>query len=138
MIAKVSLLGGAEELLNSLHGRVKVALATMSNREIIDKLLPEKSLKGYFDVVITADDVHQPKPNPEIFLKAAAGLKVRPEGCVVVEDSIFGVKAAKDAGMRCVAVATGAYSKEELKEEGADLMVVSLNERKKILDFLLN
>ncbi len=69
----------------------------MSNRKVIDKLL--KEIREYFDVVITADEVLQPKPNPEAFLECALELRVPPERCVIVEDSIFGVKAAKQAEM---------------------------------------
>jgi len=136
MTGRISLFDGAIELLNSLCGRVRMALATMTNRKVIDKLLLEKRLGGYFDAVISVDEVSRPKPNPEIFLRCALRLKARPEDSAVIEDSIFGVKAAKDAGMKCVAIATGAYSMEELKKEGADLVVVSLNEREKILNFL--
>jgi HAD superfamily hydrolase (TIGR01509 family) len=138
MTGRISLLDGAMELLNSLRGRVRMALATMANRKVIDRLLLEKRLGGYFDVVVSVDEVVQPKPDPEIFLRCASRLMSSPEDSVVVEDSIFGVKAAKEAGMKCVAVATGSYSIEELEKGGADLVVASLTERGKILDFLFS
>jgi len=136
MAWKLSLFEGAIDLLSSLRGRVQMALATMTNREVIDRTLQGKGLGEYFDVVISVDDVSQPKPDPEIFLRCASRLGVSPEDCVVVEDSIFGVKAAKDAGMKCIAVSTGAYSMEELKKGGADLVVASLNGRAGILNFI--
>ncbi len=133
----VDLFEGAVELLDTLHGKVRVGLATMSPRKVINKLLSEKSLKRYFDAVVTADDVLRPKPDPEIFLSLARMLNVRPECCLVVEDSIFGVRAARAAKMGCVAVASGAYAREELEEEGADLVVDSLKEGgEKILKLL--
>jgi len=113
----VNLFDGAVELLDSLRFKVKLALATMSNREVIDKLLVEKKLENYFDFVTTVDEVKNPKPNPEAFLKCALKLNVPPEKCVVVEDSIFGVRAAKKANMKCIAVPSGAYSKEDLMKE---------------------
>lgn len=134
----VNLFEGTVDLLKSLHGRIKIALASMSNRKVIDKLLNEKEVKKYFDFVITASEIINPKPNPEIFLKCALNLRCPPEKCVVVEDSIFGVKAAREAGMRCVAIPTGAYSKEELEEEKPDLIVNSIKEKEKILDFMLH
>jgi HAD superfamily hydrolase (TIGR01509 family) len=59
-----------------------------------------------WDAVVTGEDVTNKKPAPDIFLSAAAKLGVKPEECVVVEDAVNGVQAAKSAGMRCVAVAT--------------------------------
>lgn len=133
----VNLFEGAVDLLNSLHGRMKIALASMSNRKVIDKLLNEKGVRKYFDVVVTADEVLQPKPNPEAFLECATRLRCPPEKCVVLEDSIFGVKAAKEAEMKCIAIATGAYSKKELEKENPDLIVNSIKEKEKILNFIL-
>ncbi|OYT49956.1 hypothetical protein B6U79_00705 [Candidatus Bathyarchaeota archaeon ex4484_231] len=133
----VNLFDGAVELLDSLRFKVKLALATMSNREVIDKLLVEKKLENYFDFVTTVDEVKNPKPNPEAFLKCALKLNVPPEKCVVVEDSIFGVRAAKKANMKCIAVPSGAYSKEDLMKERPNLIVNSLNERRRILDYVL-
>ncbi|MFQ6094547.1 MAG: HAD family hydrolase [Candidatus Bathyarchaeia archaeon] len=133
---EVKLFDGAVELLDSIYGRAKMALATMSNRRVIDKLLFERGVRKYFDVVISVDEVSKPKPDPEVFLRCAMHLKTRPEDCAVVEDSIFGVRAAKKAGMHCIAVPTGAYSIDELRRQGPDLIVHSLKERQKILDFI--
>lgn len=133
---EVSLFDGALELLDSLQSGVKMALATMSNRTVIDKLLCEKGVGKYFDVVISVDEVSNPKPNPEVFLRCMVELKTRPEACVVIEDSVFGVRAAKGAGMKCIAVPTGAYSIDELGRHEPDLIVHSLKERDGILDFI--
>jgi HAD superfamily hydrolase (TIGR01509 family) len=132
----VPLFGGAIELLERLHGRIKIALATMSSRKVVDKLLPEKRIEGYFDVVVTADEIVKSKPDPEVFLVSAAKLGVKPEDCVVVEDSVFGVRAAKAAEMKCIAVSSGAYSGEELEEENPDLMIDSLVEKDRVLSFV--
>lgn len=133
---EISLLDGAIELLFALHRKVRIALATMSNRIVIDKLLLEKNVKGYFDLVITADDVIKPKPEPEIFLKCSNKLAIAPEKCVVIEDSLFGVMAARKAGMKCIVVSTGAYSTEELEIQQPDLIVESLTEKQRILKFV--
>ena len=132
----VRLFDGVAELLEALHGRIQIALATMSSRKVVDKLLPEKRIEGYFDVVVTADEVVKPKPDPEVFLVSAAKLGVKPEDCVVVEDSVFGVRAAKAAKMKCIAVPSGAYSREELQEENPDLMLNSLVEKERIQHFI--
>jgi HAD superfamily hydrolase (TIGR01509 family) len=132
----VSLFGGAIELLEKLQGRIKIALATMSSRKVVDKLLSEKRIGGYFDVVVSADEIVKPKPDPEVFLVSAARLGVDLEDCVVVEDSVFGVRAAKAAKMKCIAVSSGAYSREELQEENPDLMINSLVEKERALSFI--
>ena len=135
---KVNLFEGAVDLLNSLYNRVKIALATMSNREVVNKLLSEERVGKYFEVVITADEVLQPKPNPEVFLECAKKLQCLPEKCVVIEDSLFGVKAAKKAKMRCIAIPSGTYTIEELGDLKPDLVVNSINEKEKILNFILD
>lgn len=132
----VSLFDGVTELLESLKGKIKIALATMSSRKVIEKILPEKRLTAYFDVVVTADDIANPKPNPEVFLVTATRLGVDQGDCVVVEDSVFGVKAAKAAKMNCIAVSSGVYNREELQKENPDLIINSLLEKEKILDFI--
>jgi beta-phosphoglucomutase len=137
MSSQVKLFEGAIALLESIRPKVKLALASMSNRDFVDHILKAMNVQRFFDVVLTADEVNKSKPDPEIFLKCALKLGSSPEKCVVVEDSIFGVKAAKAAKMSCIAVLTGEYSREELKEANPDLIVNSLKERDRILNFIL-
>jgi HAD superfamily hydrolase (TIGR01509 family) len=136
LAGEVPLFLGVKELLDALHGKVKVALASMNNRSVIVHMLKQKRLEPYFGVVLTAESVSHSKPDPEIFLQAAAQLKSNPQRSVVVEDSVFGVRAAKSAGMGCVAVTTGVYSESELKQEKPDLIVESLKDRR-IVPFIL-
>jgi beta-phosphoglucomutase len=133
---QVKLFPGAKELLEALHGKVKMGLASMNNRSVIIHLLKANDLEKYFDAVLTAESISHSKPDPEIFLKAASKLKTSPEKCVVIEDSIFGVKAAKSANMSCIAVLTGVYSKQELEREKPDLIVKTLKDRQ-ILPFIV-
>ena len=135
---EVKLFPGAKKLLESLHGKTKLALASMNNRAVIEHLLSHMDLNKFFLVVLTVEEVTKFKPDPEIFLKAASRLGTKPEKCVVVEDSIFGVQAAKAGGMGCVAVLTGAYSKAELEKGKPERIVDSLTETDKILDFILH
>jgi len=135
---RVKLLDGASELLESLNGRVKIALASMNDRKIIEKMLGVAPIKRCFEVIITGEEVDTPKPDPKIFLKCASELAIEPECCVVLEDSVFGVEAAKAAKMGCIAVSTGAYSERELDKAGADMTVGSLTEKERILRFILS
>jgi beta-phosphoglucomutase len=133
---QIRLFPGAKELLEALCGKVKMGLASMNNRSVILNLVEANDLKKYFEVILTAESVSHSKPDPEIFLLTASKLKTKPEKCVVCEDSIFGVKAAKSAGMGCVAVTTGVYSRIELEKEKPDLVVETLKESQ-ILPFIL-
>ena len=132
----VKLFPCAESVLLKLHGKVKMGLASMNNLSVIRHLLKAKGLENYFDVVLTAESISRSKPDPEIFLMTAAQLGVNPESCVVVEDSVFGVKAARSAGMGCVAVTTGVYSSLELEAEKPSLIVKNLCD-KRITSFIL-
>jgi beta-phosphoglucomutase len=136
LTSQVKLFPGAKELLAALQGKVKVGLASMNNRSVIMHMVEANDLQKYFEVILTADSVSHSKPNPEIFLKTAYELKTNPEKCVVFEDSIFGVKAAKSVNMGCIAVTTGVYSKQELEKEKPNLIVKTLNENQ-ILPFIL-
>jgi beta-phosphoglucomutase len=133
---QVKLFPGAKELLDVLHGKIKMGLASMNNRSVISHLLKAKHLEKYFDVVLGAESISHSKPDPEIFLKAADLLKAKPERCVVVEDSVFGVEAAKSAEMSCIAVLTGVYSRLELEKEKPDLIVRTLKDER-IPSFIL-
>jgi beta-phosphoglucomutase len=134
---EAQLFEGSTELLRLLQCNLKVGLASMNNRPVIMHMLQTNHIVDCFDVVLTVEAVSHSKPDPEIFLKTAEQLKTKPECCVVFEDSIFGVKAAKSAGMSCVAVTTGVYSMDELKVEKPDLIVKNLSDPK-IAPFVLS
>jgi HAD superfamily hydrolase (TIGR01509 family) len=136
MSADIKLFSGATELLEALQGKVKVGLASMNDRPSINHLLKATGTKRFFEAVVTAGDITKSKPNPEIFLKCAAMLECDPLECVVVEDSIFGVEAAKTAGVGCIAVLTGVYSRSELEKAKADLIVESLTEKTRVLNLI--
>jgi beta-phosphoglucomutase len=135
LASDVTLFDGGRELIETLQGKLKVGLASMNNRVVIMHLLQKNELEDCFDKVVTVESVCHSKPDPEIFLKTAEHLKAKPQACLVFEDSIFGVKAAKSAGMGCIAVTTGVYNEEELDLERPDLVVESLKNRQ-ILPFI--
>jgi beta-phosphoglucomutase family hydrolase len=119
-------LPGALELLRQLHDRgIKMAIASSTVIENIRLIVGSLGIENYFEAIITGHDVSQGKPSPQVFLVAAQRLSVNPANSIVIEDAVAGVKAAKSAGMPCVAV-TGSHPREKLKE--ADLVVDSLEE----------
>ena len=101
---------------------LKIALATSSRQEKMNFVLQLTNLTSYFDIIVTGDLVQKSKPAPDIFLKAAEKLQLKPDDCLVVEDAANGVKAAKNAGMKCVAITT--THTEDLLQQ-ADLVINS-------------
>jgi beta-phosphoglucomutase len=95
----------------------------------LELLLGMTDTLRYFAAVVTGDDVKHGKPHPEVFLTAAAKLGADPRRCVVFEDAVAGVEAAKAGGMRCVAVTfVGHHPVEKLRAAGADIVVPSLEQ----------
>ncbi|MGE3960833.1 MAG: HAD family hydrolase [Dehalococcoidia bacterium] len=96
---------GADALVRAVIRRdLRLAVASMSKREWVEPTLDAIGLRALFPLVVTLDDVLQPKPDPEIYLHTAALLGVAPEACLAVEDSAHGVASAAAAGMRVVQV----------------------------------
>jgi beta-phosphoglucomutase len=88
------------------YANVPKGLASNAQPENIDFLLDRAELRHHFRVVVNGQQVREPKPHPEIYLKTAKMLKVNPVNCIVFEDSYSGVEAARRAGMRIVGVST--------------------------------
>jgi HAD superfamily hydrolase (TIGR01509 family) len=105
---------------------VRLAVATSSLRWRAEKMLDLLQIRSYFNAVITAEDVENHKPDPDIFLEAAKQLGIAPGYCVVFEDAANGLEAARRGGMKCVAVKTEFQSREDLKE--ADLIITDFSE----------
>ncbi|MBA7684392.1 Beta-phosphoglucomutase [subsurface metagenome] len=117
-------LPGAIKLLKSLreHG-FKIALASSAPIENIRLVTQGLDINNCFHAIVSGREVKEGKPSPQGFLLAAKKLRVAPENCIVVEDAVAGVTAAKRAGMCCLAV-TNTHPKTSLME--ADLIVDTL------------
>jgi len=103
--SRLALMPGAMELLNQLRAaRLPTAIATSSSRRFLEDVLVRLQLADRFQTTLTADDVVEGKPHPEIFLKAAERLAVEPASMLVLEDSAHGVRAAVASGAFTVAV----------------------------------
>ncbi len=117
-------LPGLDRLIRECHAAaVPMAVASSAMKKNVDFVVEALGYHEYFRVVVTGDEVTHPKPDPEIYLKAARRLAVEPALAVAFEDSYVGVGAAKNAGMKCVAVASS-FPIEELRPL-ADLAVPS-------------
>jgi len=111
---------GVREFLEAL-ARLDVprAVGTSASRWDAERLLDDLGLLHFFDVMVTSDDVMLGKPDPEVWTQAARRLRVSAERCVVFEDALVGVQAARAARMRVIGVTT-AHSDAELLEAGAE------------------
>ena len=98
-------LPGAREWLTALKAAGwKQAIASSAPRVNVDMMLRVAGLEGYLDAIVSADDVTIGKPDPQVFLRAAARLMVPPSHCIVVEDAAAGVEGARRAGMCSIGV----------------------------------
>ena len=108
---------GVVEILKDLKdNRVPLALASSTRTDIVKLELEEAHLLPYFDVVLGGDMVPRSKPEPDIFLVAAAGLRVEPVNCYVLEDSFNGIRAAYRAGMHPIMVPDMQQPTKEIRE----------------------
>jgi beta-phosphoglucomutase len=112
---------GAARFVQAAAGRYPLALASGARRSEIESALDSTGLKRYFTVIVAAEDFVLGKPNPESFLLALERLNaarnaapILPGECLVIEDSVGGVRGARTAGMRCMAV-TSSYPPEALQ-----------------------
>lgn len=120
-----------DELLEYLRKNdYQIGLCSSSPIFQIEIILKSLKLENTFDIILSGEQFHQTKPHPEIYLTAAQKLSVKPENCLVIEDSIPGVQAAKNAGMTCIALKNEYYP---LDLSQADLIISNLSE---VIDFL--
>lgn len=116
------------QLLNDSKDKgIKMAVATSSTRWRAESMIADiLNIRKYLETIITADDVENHKPNPDLFLKAAKLMQVSPAECVVFEDATSGIEAAKRAGIKSVAKKTEYHTYEELKD--ADIIIDNFSE----------
>ena len=131
----LKIMTGAREVLTSLRDSYALSLATSTPEENVDLFLENRFMRRVFQMIVYGTDVKRGKPEPDIFLEAASRMRLQPTECVVVEDSVNGVLAAKNASMRCIAL-TSTHSRERLAP--ADWIIDQLREitSKRLIDLL--
>ncbi len=132
---KVELFPGIQELLSSFKNRYLLCVASNSDRKFILKILQNTDLLPYFKSILTVNDVQKPKPAPDIYLLGARRMGLKPEECIVIEDSTVGIKAAKNAGMKCIAI-SHTLPEEKLKEADLLLEQISVEEIEQFIEGL--
>lgn len=139
----VKIYPGVVEFIKNLSKKYRLAIGSGALKKEIINILELIQINDLFEVIIAADDVEKCKPNPEVYINVLNQFnninkksvsRVKPEECVVIEDSVYGIQAAKSAGMKCVAI-TNSYEKEKLND--ADVIIDSFLNRdiKNILSF---
>jgi len=126
---------GIKELLKYLRSNgYRTALASSSPLELIRLILDKLDITDHFEVILSGEEVKKGKPEPDIYLEAARRLKSKPSGCIVLEDSQYGVNSAKSAGMTCIGYTAPGYASCGLS--GTDHIVFDIGEVKGILTSL--
>jgi len=120
---------GASNLVRALHGLgLAAVLATSSPADEVDAAMGLLSIDDVLDARTTADDVTHSKPAPEVFCTAMRSAGLDPARVVAIGDSVWDVRAARSAGIACIAVESGGFSRHELSEAGALLVFGDVQE----------
>ncbi|MGD7654063.1 MAG: HAD family hydrolase [Verrucomicrobiales bacterium] len=103
---RLTLIDEVAAFAESLRGKVPMAVASGGSRMVVEKSLRAVEISDWFDEVVTADDVKEGKPSPEVFLRAAELLGVDPAKCLALDDAPAGIMAAQRAGMQVLTIPT--------------------------------
>jgi HAD superfamily hydrolase (TIGR01509 family) len=122
------LIPGAVEAVHGLAARWPLGLASSSNRELIDFVLDVSGLAPLFRATVSSEEVPRGKPAPDVYLEAARRLGVPGGGCAAVEDSENGIRSAKAAGMRVLAIPNPQFPPAEEALAAADAVLASVAE----------
>jgi HAD superfamily hydrolase (TIGR01509 family) len=125
------LFDGAVEAVERLAADFRLAVASSSNRPVIDAVLRASRLGERFEVTVSSEEVARGKPAPDVYLEAAHRLRVTSEECAAVEDSANGITSAHAAGMRVVAIPNHRYPPGDDALARADIVLQSLDELSK-------
>ena len=126
--ANLPLIPGAREAVERLAARWRLGIASSSNRPLIDAALELAGLAHLFQATVSSEEVPRGKPAPDVYLEAVRRLGVAPEHAAAVEDSHAGIRSAKAAGMRVVAIPNPSYPPDEEALAEADVVRDSISE----------
>jgi HAD superfamily hydrolase (TIGR01509 family) len=125
---RLPLLPGAHEVVDRLAARWPLALASSSNRELIDLVLEIAHVAHYFAATVSSEEVPRGKPAPDVYLEAARRLGTEPSRCAAVEDSHNGILSGVAAGMRVIAIPNRAFPPAREALAKAAVVLASLEE----------
>ncbi len=122
------LVPGAPEAVARLASRYRLALASSSPREVIAFVLERSGLRRFFTAWASSDDVPRGKPAPDVYQRACSLIETDPASCVAVEDSRVGIRAARSAGLRVIAIPHPSFPLDAASLELVDLSLVSISQ----------
>jgi HAD superfamily hydrolase (TIGR01509 family) len=125
---ELPLIPGAVDAVRRVAAQFPLGLASSSNRELIDTALEQAGLAPYFGATVSSEEVAHGKPAPDVYLEAARRLSVDVHRCVAIEDSHGGIRSAKAAGMRVLAIPNSSYPPDDEALAQADVVLGSLSE----------
>jgi HAD superfamily hydrolase (TIGR01509 family) len=125
---RLPVIDGAVEAVQRLAAAYSLGVASSSNRPLIDAVLRAAGLTEVFAATVSSEEVAQGKPAPDVYLEAARRLGVEATRCAAVEDSHGGIRSAKAAGMRVIAIPNPSYPPDEESLAQADVVLRSLAE----------
>jgi HAD superfamily hydrolase (TIGR01509 family) len=125
---RLPLIDGAREAVERMAAHWRLGVASSSNRPLIDAVLELAGLDDRFEATVSSEEVARGKPAPDVYLEAATRLGVDPARCAAIEDSHSGIRSARAAGMRVIAVPNPSFPPGEEALAEADLVLDSLAE----------
>jgi HAD superfamily hydrolase (TIGR01509 family) len=125
---RLPLIDGAAEAVERLAARWPLAVASSSNRELIDLVLELSGLASRFEATVSSEEVARGKPAPDVYVEACRRLGVEPTKAAAVEDSHSGIRSAKAAGMRVIVIPNPSFPPGDAALADADLVLGSLAE----------
>jgi len=128
---------GVTELLGTLREKkLKLSIASSSAKENVNFIISKLNLTGFFDFVISGEEVKNGKPSPDIFLAVSGKFRISPEKCYVIEDSTNGIMAARTAGMNCIGFTNNDSNSQDLTGSDFILKNFSKNNRDLLINYI--
>jgi HAD superfamily hydrolase (TIGR01509 family) len=125
---RVGLFPSAKATLEQLHAMgIRLAIATNSVSASARPFLNRHGLTSFFDVIVTGDEIERGKPDPDIYLRAGEKLSIPADACLVIEDALSGIAAAKAAKMRVAAIPDTRFVDPHTYEKQADYVLENLS-----------
>ena len=125
---RLPLIEGAREAVERIAARWPLAVASSSNRPLIDAVLELAGLTPFFRATVSSEEVAHGKPAPDVYLEAARRLGLPPSRCAAIEDSHSGIRSAKSAGLRVVAIPNPSFPPDPEALAEADVVLGTLDE----------